>query len=50
MGRLTQDVQAPDGRLQGALKGQMPSYDAGAVDLLKLRVARRPNCPACGHL
>jgi hypothetical protein len=50
MGPLTQDVQAPDGRLRGALKGQLSYYDAGAVDLLKLRVGRRPNCPACGRL
>jgi len=32
------------------LKGQMLSYDAGAMDFYKFPVKRRPDCPVCGHL
>jgi len=31
------------------LKGQMLSYDANAMDFFKFPVARRPDCPVCGH-
>jgi molybdopterin/thiamine biosynthesis adenylyltransferase len=32
------------------LRGRMLAYDADAMDFLKFPVARRADCPVCGHL